>query len=66
MTRGQMQVLENQGVTFGQHVKKMVSDNFQIFEKKTGTYVSADSFRTDIPVGNYSGYVKETPVYVLN
>lgn len=67
MTRGQMIALENEGIIFGKHVKKLTEpDNFQIFDKKSGQYISADKFRTDIPLKNYSGYVKETPVYVLN
>ena len=58
LNKAVMQVFENQGIVFGNHVKKIISkDNFQIFDKRKGQYVPANQFRTDVPLKNYEGYV---------
>jgi hypothetical protein len=61
MTRAMMQVLENMGVVFGEHVKGIVTseekENFQIYDTKSGRFIDADKFRTDVPLKNYQGYV---------
>ena len=60
MTRAMMQVLENMGVVFGEHVKGIVTpekENFQIYDTKSGRFIDADKFRTDISLKNYEGYV---------
>ncbi len=60
LSKAMLQVLENQGVTFGDHVKKVAKkiSDFQIYDKKTHRFVNANQFRTDIPLSNYEGYVR--------
>ena len=60
MTRAMMQVLENMGIVFGEHVKGIVTsekENFQIYDSKSACFIDADKFRTDVPLKNYEGYV---------
>ena len=59
LNRALIQALENQGIVFGDHVKKVTetNSNFQIYDKRTHRFVDANQFRTDVPLKNYNGYV---------